>query len=182
MAHDSDLLQRLRQGDRDALRCTYEKYKDDLLTIATCLLTDAATAEDCLHDVFVNFVEDIGRLRVRKNLKGYLITSIANRARDQLRKKDRQDITITELPEQALTDTNPAGQLANREEAQQLCIALAQLPYPQREVITLHLHSDMSFKQIARMQKVSINTTQSRYRYGLDKLRTLLKKENKNDS
>lgn len=51
---------------------------------------------------------------------------------------------------------------------------MAQLPYEQREVVMLHLHGGMMFKQIAKSQHVSINTIQSRYRYALDKLRRLL--------
>lgn len=42
VADDRELVARLRQGDRDALRQIYMKYKDDLLTIATCMLADRA--------------------------------------------------------------------------------------------------------------------------------------------
>ena len=63
------------------------------------------------------------------------------------------------------------------EEAASLYGALAELPYEQREVIVLHLHGELRFREIARYQGVSTNTVQSRYRYGLDKLRTLLKQE-----
>jgi RNA polymerase sigma-70 factor (ECF subfamily) len=51
---------------------------------------------------------------------------------------------------------------------------MQQLPCEQREVIILHLQSGMRFRAIADSQGVSINTIQSRYRYGLDKLRSLL--------
>jgi RNA polymerase sigma-70 factor (ECF subfamily) len=52
--------------------------------------------------------------------------------------------------------------------------ALAQLPYEQREVVILHLQAGMKFRAIAASQNVSINTVQSRYRYALDRLRSLL--------
>ena len=55
--------------------------------------------------------------------------------------------------------------------------ALAELPYEQREVIVLHLQGGMTFREIAREQGASINTAVSRYRYGLDKLRSLLNGE-----
>jgi RNA polymerase sigma-70 factor (ECF subfamily) len=63
------------------------------------------------------------------------------------------------------------------EESRQLTHALAQLPDEQREIIILHLRGGMKFRQIADMQAVSINTIKSRYRYGLDKLRSLLPDE-----
>ena len=52
--------------------------------------------------------------------------------------------------------------------------ALAELPYEQREVVILHVQGGMKFRAIAKSRNVSINTIQSRYRYGLDKLRSLL--------
>ena len=54
---------------------------------------------------------------------------------------------------------------------------MARLPYEQKEVVMLHLHGGMMFKHIAKSQHVSINTVQSRYRYALDKLRSLLNGE-----
>ena len=55
--------------------------------------------------------------------------------------------------------------------------ALGQLPYEQREVILLHLHSGLTFREIAGARKMSINTVQSRYRYGLQKMRSFLNSE-----
>jgi RNA polymerase sigma-70 factor (ECF subfamily) len=60
------------------------------------------------------------------------------------------------------------------EELKQLRSAIGQLPYEQREVVILHARGQMKFRQIARLQNVSIKTVQSRYRYGLDKLRLIL--------
>ena len=51
---------------------------------------------------------------------------------------------------------------------------MAKLPYQQREVVILHLRAGMKFKPIASIQGVSVNTVRGRYRYGLDKLRSLL--------
>ena len=65
------------------------------------------------------------------------------------------------------------------EEFQLLSRAIAQLPYEQKEVIMLHLHGGLMFKQIAKSQQISINTVQSRYRYALDKLRSLMNGEMK---
>ena len=52
--------------------------------------------------------------------------------------------------------------------------AMRQLPYDQREAIVLHLQMGLKFREIAVSFGVSINTVHSRYRYGLDRLRSLL--------
>ncbi len=63
------------------------------------------------------------------------------------------------------------------EELRRLADALALLPYEQREVVVLHLKGDLTFREIAAVQGGSINTVQSRYRYGIEKLRSLLNGE-----
>jgi RNA polymerase sigma-70 factor (ECF subfamily) len=51
---------------------------------------------------------------------------------------------------------------------------MMELPDEQREIVVLHLQGRMPFREIARLQGISVNTAMSRYRYGLDKLRSAL--------
>jgi len=60
------------------------------------------------------------------------------------------------------------------EKLELLSNAMAQIPYEQREVIGLYMQGGMTFRQIAKVQNASINTIQGRYRYGLNKLRSIL--------
>ena len=71
----------------------------------------------------------------------------------------------------------PLGRVIRDEELRRLADALAILPYEQREVIVLHLKGDLTFREIGVVRGVSINTVQSRYRYGIDRLRSLLNGE-----
>ncbi|MBN2591804.1 MAG: hypothetical protein JXA96_18195, partial [Sedimentisphaerales bacterium] len=63
------------------------------------------------------------------------------------------------------------------EEFQQISNAMAQLPYEQREAVVLRLQAAMKIKDIAELQGTSVKTTLSRYRYGIDKLRSILNGE-----
>ncbi len=168
---DRRLVHRLRQGDADALQQIYHRYKHDLLTVAMSLLGEVHTAEDCVHDVFVHFAEAPADLRVNSSLRGYLVRSVANRAKNMLKSRRRLSEPTTDEPQSL--DGPVHGSIAS-EESQRVFAALAQLPAEQREVITLHLQGQMRFREIAAHLKVSINTVQSRYRYGIEKLRTLL--------
>jgi RNA polymerase sigma-70 factor (ECF subfamily) len=58
--------------------------------------------------------------------------------------------------------------------------ALAALPDSQRDVVILHLMEGQRFRAIARSQGESINTIQSRYRYGMRKMRAYFTEENEN--
>lgn len=174
MLEDKLLVWKLKHGSKDALRNIYEKYKDDLLALAVALSNDAHTAEDVVHDVFVAFAEFAARLQLRTNLKGYLLTSIANRVRNL----HSQEKRTSELGDLDVADSDSPDKIAmSAEQSQRLSNAIGQLPYEQREVIILHLQSGLKFKAIAQSQGVLINTIQSRYRYGLNKLQTILNGE-----
>lgn len=174
MSEDKQLLKRMRCGDKDALRQIYEKYRDDLFTVAVSLLRDIHTSEDCLQEVFVNFATAVDSFGVRHNLKGYLVSCVANRARDHLRKRTIQlDRSLEELGCLAV-NSDPANEVIGHEELEQVFEALAELPYEQRETFVLHVQGGIKFSQIADLQNVSVRTVQSRYRYGIEKLRVIL--------
>jgi RNA polymerase sigma-70 factor (ECF subfamily) len=179
MLEDKLLVWKLKHGSKDALRHIYEKYKDDLddlLALATALLNDAQKAEDVVHDVFVTFVEFASKRQIKTNLKGYLLTSIANRVRNLYAQQKLTD-RLTALDVGVLASDAPDEMAMSAEQSRQLSDAIAELPYEQREVIILHLHSGLKFKAIAQSRCVSINTVQSRYRYGLNKLQSILNGE-----
>jgi RNA polymerase sigma-70 factor (ECF subfamily) len=175
---DRLLVWRFKCGSTDAFRRIYEKYESDLLTLAANLLADANAAEDVVQDVFISFVQSVEKFRLRGSLKAYLSTCVANRARDCIRKRKRQRTVAANEAQQLISDTDGPVQLViTSEELQQLSQAITELPYEQREALVLHLHGDLKFRQIAKLQNVSIKTAQSRYRYGLDKLRSILNGE-----
>ena len=179
MLEDKRLIWELKQGNKDALRQIYMEHKDTLLTIAASLLHDTYAAEDVLHDVFVSFAASAGRLELRVSLKSYLITSVVNRVRDRFRKKKHHTVELDKAG-QISSDLNRPEQLAVlAEQLQLMSDALSQIPLEQRETIILHLNGGMKFKEIAEMQHIPMNTVQGRYRYGLDKLRTILRGESK---
>ena len=178
MLEDRLLLWRFKCGSRDAFRLIYEKYAADLLTLAANLLDDGSAAEDVVQDVFISFVKAVEQFRLRGSLKGYLGTCVANRSRDYIRKKRRQQTVTVSEGGQITSDAKSPVQLVIRsEELQKLSHAMTELPYEQREVVVLRLHGDLRFRQIASLQRVCVKTALSRYRYGLDKLRSILNGE-----
>lgn len=177
MIEDRLLLWKFKQGSRKALARIYEKYEAYLLTLATALLNDINAAEDTVHDFFLSFAQSAEKIRLQGRLKSYLATCVANRARDQLRTRQRQPMSIDDANSINATSAGPELSAVCSEQLEQLSKAITKLPYEQREVIILHLQGQIKFAQIAKSQNVSINTAQSRYRYGMKKLRSLLNDE-----
>jgi RNA polymerase sigma-70 factor (ECF subfamily) len=177
MIEDELLKWRFKCGSKEALQRIYEKYLDYLLTLAMALLHNASDAEDVVHDIFVNFAESAGNFRLKGNLKSYLATCVINRARDKVR-TNRMHTAGTDKSEPTDVDSNgPEQSIISTEQSRRINQAIAQVPYQQREVVVLRLVGQMKFREIAALQGVSVNTIQGRYRYGLDKLRSLLNGE-----
>jgi len=198
---DKLLVLQCQRGSREALTRIYEKYKADLLLLAMGLLNDKTAAEDVVHDVFLSFVRHLDSFRLTGSLKGYLLTCAANQARNwnkAKRVRDRSGVPVgssgfsrsntdrlkAELltggtPNRGRDDATesvdgPLETLVCNEQLASLSGALAQLPFEQREILMLRLHGQMTFRAIAKARQISTNTAKSRYRYGIDKLRSIL--------
>jgi len=175
---DRLLIRRFNAGDMDALRRIYEKYKPDLLGVAGALLNDATALEDVLHDVFVRFASQAGRFRLNGSLKGYLAICVANRARN-INRSNRQNGHETLIGTGAKSSgrLEPSQAAGFTEQRRFVACALAQLKQEQRQVVVLHVLGSLRFREIAQQTGESINTIQSRYRYGIAKLQSLLNGE-----
>jgi len=171
---DELLKWRFRRGSREALARIYEKYVHLLLSVAMGLLNDPRDAEDVVQDAFVSFARNATGFGIRGNLKAFLAICVANRARDRLRSEHSHKRCVDRyVPESS--DAGEADQsLVYNERCERLNQALAELPYEQREVVVLKVKQEMTLRQIARLQGVSIGTVHGRYRYGMEKLRALL--------
>lgn len=177
MLEDEVLKWKFRRGSPEALARIYQKYLDPMLSLAVGLLNNTTQAEDVVHDVFVSFAKSAGDFRVRGSLSGYLATSVVNRVRDYQRRRRRQVASFSQRVEPDRDLAAPEDTVIFTEQAGRLNQAVADLPDEQREVVLLRLTADMKFRDIAKLQQVSINTVQGRYRYGLDKLRSVLNGE-----
>lgn len=180
MLEDRLLILRFKCGSAEALGRVYEKYRTYLLKLATALLHDADAAEDVVHDVFLCFARSGHRIGVVGSLKSYLRISVIHSVRNRIRNERVR--SYTELNEDSIVDVkSPASDrwVILSEESMRVNDALSQIPFEQREVVVLHLCGGITFREIAELQAESAKTVQSRYRYGLEKLRSLLDGESK---
>jgi len=177
MLEDKLLLWKFKRGSSKALERIYGKYETYLITVATALLNNTHAAEDVLHDFFVSFVKSADQIKLNGNLKAYLATCVANLARNRIKRTQLEPTALDDKGSIESVAPGPDLLVIQEEETTTLNQAISQLPYEQREVIVLHLHGNMKFTQIARLRSTSVNTIRSRYRYGLEKLRSLLNSE-----
>ena len=166
------LVGRLRAGECEALEQAYRNYKADVLALVVAILGRQDGALDILHDVFVSLARNAPNLAPDTNLKGYLLTAGANRARSQLSKRSSKLLQLepTNELECHLAD-DPSDIASDKEEGERLWEAVASLPDEQRIAVALRIYGGMTSREIAARDGVSVNTVESRYRYGLEKIR-----------
>ncbi len=177
MVEDELLKWRFRRGSREALARIYEKYVHLLLSLALGLLNDPHAAEDVVQDVFVAFAKGAAGFRLQGSLKAYLATCVVHRARDRARSERVRQRHAAGSTGTAWEADGPDESLVYGERCERLTQALAELPGEQCEVVVLKIKDGMKLRDIAKLQNVSISTVHGRYRYGMDKLRTLLNGE-----
>ena len=177
MLEDRLLIWKFKHGSADALQAIYEKYRGSMLTVAAALCNDVNTAEDVVQDCFVSFAR-LGRsIRSKGSLKGYLLTSVVNRVRDLHRSGRHKPGPLEYAETFGSNEPEPPTTAICNEQMQAVRGALEKLPAEQREVVVLYTRGRITFKQIAESLNLTLPTVQSRYRYGLDKLRVLLNGE-----
>ena len=160
------------------LEDVYLNQKNLLLKFAYILVGNSENAEDIVQDVFLGFARAAGTREYFSNIKGYLITAVLNKARNYYRdNKKNSNEPLDCAGEIPSSNKSPEQWAILSEQLQLLSKAMGELPIEQREVVSLYMDGSLTFKQIAQIQEVSLSTVQGRFRYGIEKLKRLLKNE-----
>src|SRR5688572_12400203 len=137
---DSDLVARLRDGDRAAVEEAYIAHHAAIRGFARRLVGDTAAAEDIVHEAFVALPKAIRRFRGEGSLRSFLIGVAANHSRRHVRSAMRRRRATERLA--AHEDLQPRSvdatdQLIKKQLAGRLWAALDELPIDQRVVFVL---------------------------------------------
>ncbi|HEY7378367.1 MAG TPA: sigma-70 family RNA polymerase sigma factor [Steroidobacteraceae bacterium] len=153
--------------DRKDIERLYAEHATVLTGYACSLTGDRSAAEDVVHQVFARLLR--GDIVVRERPLTYLCQAVRNGVMNQRRNQSRE----VALDENGASWLEAPPSLA--ETGLAIEAALGRLPEEQREVIVLKVWGRLSFEEIAEAVGAPANTAASRYRYGLSKLRELLK-------
>lgn len=177
-APDATLIEYYRKGHQMALNILIERYKDKVFTSIYMLVKDKALAEDFFQDAFLKVIKTIqsGNYSDQGKFLPWVIRIAHNLCMDYFRKqktslqisKNNSDEVLQYIVKGTIA---PISQLEQSQTVNCLALLLKNLPVEQREVIMLRIYGDMSFKEIAQITQVSINTALGRMRYGLINLR-----------
>lgn len=178
---DAELIHSFIQGDEQALEVLINRYKDKIYTSIYMLVKDKYIAEDIFQDAFLKMIRTMrdGRYAEQGKFLPWAIRVAHNLCMDHFRKvrqqvpvmmADGRDI-MELLP---LTTSSASDAIEQRQVNSSVRQLIEKLPEEQREVIVLRMYGDLSFKEIADITSVSINTALGRMRYGLMNLRKMI--------
>jgi RNA polymerase sigma factor (sigma-70 family) len=183
--NDADLLEAYRAGDSSALAVLFERYRNALYAYIARMTEGRGDADEIFQETWFRAIRHLPRFR-DGHFRAWLYRICHNLMIDRGRDESRwtsldQPCTGTEgEPAQdrlAATGPDPAALAAGHDLGRMIDALLAGLPAAQREVFLLRTEGDLPFREIARLQGVSINTALARMQYAVEKLRAGLKAE-----
>ena len=177
---DRETVQRMAEGDADALALVYDQHIRSVFGLAMRIMQDQSDAEDVVQEVFAQAWAQATRYdATRGSVAAWLLTMARTRAIDTLRSKRAQPDSASLPGEQAVVDLpDPAvgaeHHVLTAESVTRLRAALTVLPVPQRIAIELAYFEGLTQTQIAGRLEQPLGTVKTRIRAGLLKLREAL--------
>lgn len=171
------LVRRVESGDSDALRALYDRYSGIVFGMTYRLLGDRQAAEECTQDVFVSVWRTARSYEPnRARVSTWLLTIARNRAIDATRRRAARPVDPHEDVRSVDESPDTADVVSTADEASRVAAAMAELPDPQREALSLAYFDGLSHTEIAERLGIPVGTVKGRIRLALDRLRAIAPK------
>jgi len=175
METDHDLIEQVRQRRPGAFEKVYQDTRNGVYGLLLTRTGRVDTAEELLQETYSRFlgqVHGVRKLPAVRNLRAYLLRIARNLAVDEARRRVRS-IEDAGRAETVVDPAEPPAVSGEEGETERALRLLRKLPEDQREVIVLRLYNDLGYREISDLTGVPEKTVESRYRYGIQKLRAL---------
>ncbi|CAN5397899.1 sigma-70 family RNA polymerase sigma factor [soil metagenome] len=179
--NENQLIQVYLNGDSHAFSYLVNRHKTRIFTSIYMLVKDEYLAEDIFQDVFIRVIESLKRGAYIENGKflSWTIRIAHNMCMDHFRKVKRTPTIKTSDGNDFFEVNNFAEPAADVKMMQietndTIKKAIDKLPQDQKEMIILRHFANLSFREIADLSNISINTALGRMRYALINIRKIL--------
>ena len=179
---DKELIERYQDGDVHSFELLIGRYQKQVYSYILTLVKDKQLADDVFQDTFVKVIQTIKSKGYKDDGRfvQFAMRIAHNLVIDHFRKENRIPTVESSSEDYNYIDNVPItdhsveqGMIVDQVHSD-LHRMIAFLPDEQREVLRMRIFDDMSFKDIADITNVSINTALGRMRYALINLRKMM--------
>lgn len=193
-ASDSELLEYYRKGEEGAFREIINRYKNPLYSFLRRFVSQQDIIEDVFQETFLQLYTSRDSFDVERPLRPWLFTIAANKAKDALRKIQRQsttsmgamadasDVSIEQVVNiLASYDTTPDDEVTSNETAARVRQVIADMPDNLREILLLAYFEQFSYKHMSDILSIPIGTVKSRLHTAVSYFMKKWKASNRNN-
>jgi RNA polymerase sigma-70 factor, ECF subfamily len=155
-------VRKIREGDQKAFESLYRFYYPRLGQFLMRYVKCQRAAEDIIHNVFYKIWINRTRLEPNGTLKAYLYTAVRNEALNYLEYEQIRDHSdIDDHTDLQTSESCPEKEIEHKEFKEAVLHVVGQLPKRQRLIFQMHRSDQMTYKTIASVLDISINTVQT---------------------
>ena len=185
MSTDYELIQRFVKGEQSCFEEIIQRHKKKVFAYISLYIRDHALVEDIFQDTFLKVIQSVKSGKYYDNGKflSWVMRIAHNLIIDHFRRNKQMNTVSNDDYESDIfnskkfSDTNIEDILINRQIQKDVRMLIGQLPDDQKEVVILRHFSGLSFKEIAEITDVSINTALGRMRYALINMRKIMEEK-----
>ena len=172
---DQALVERYRNGDRDAFTDLVVRYQRPIYNAAFWILRSADDAKDIAQDVFLKVAERLDEYDSHHRFFSWIYRIAVNESLNLLRQNGHQEWLDDEVDIPGPDTANPESQATDAERSRHIQRALMDLSVNDRTVLMLRHFSDCSYEEIAEILELDAKTVKSRLFEARHRLRETLK-------
>jgi RNA polymerase sigma factor (sigma-70 family) len=180
---DEELITQYLNGNESCLRMLINRHKSRIFTSIYLLVKDRTLAEDIFQDTFVKVITTLRRGSYTEEGKflQWVMRIARNLVIDYYRKLNKLPVVTDSegndiLSFVSIADENRQDEIIRQQSHDRVRHLIQHLPEEQKEVLILRHYANLSFKEIADLTGVSINTALGRMRYALTNMRKMILK------
>lgn len=178
---DDMLVSLYSNGNVKAFDVLLSRYKDKLYSYISFIVRNREQADDIFQETFVKAIVTLQKGAYTSNGKfGAWLTRIAHNLVIDSFRQEKNDNTMSSdsapydiLNDASLSDSNIEDDMVSGQTMEDVRHMVDMLPDCQREVVFMRYYQDLSFKEIAQITGVSINTALGRMRYAILNMRRM---------
>jgi RNA polymerase sigma-70 factor (ECF subfamily) len=172
---DAQLFESFSKGSEEAFQQLITRYKNGLYAFLKKFLNQHELIEDVFQETFLQLYLSRDSYDTQRELRPWLFTIAANKAKDALRKQQRtaaisigtmadsEDMSFDDMLNTLSSDhTVPSDDISSNELSEQVRQVIADMPENLREILILAYFNKFSYKQMAQVLSIPIGTVKSR--------------------